>query len=295
MRISRSVVTLAAFIIFGAAISIAQTNASCSYTSFQVPGASGTTAVGINDYNSVVGYASDISSRQLIGFIRWADGSFSKVSVPGSMRTILLGRNNKGISVGSYADARGEHAFLLTSSGFQTVDYPGAVATELLGINNYNSSVGDALTSNARDGLKRWSNGGWVKVQYPNSTGTQINGINDSGVMVGVDAPDSGPGTMVAFAVIHGKFQQITDPKADRLSTWVNGINNNQVIVGTGYNGGKPPKSSHGFFFKNGQIHEMSMPAGASSLEANGINKAGLIVGTASFGGTQQGFIAKCQ
>jgi hypothetical protein len=107
----------------------------------------------------------------------------------------------------------------------------------LLAINNYNSSAGEALTANAKYGLKRWSNGSFVKVQYPNSTGTQINGINDSGVMVGMDAPDSGPGTMISFALINGRFQQITDPKADRLNTWVSGINNNQVIVGTGYNG----------------------------------------------------------
>jgi hypothetical protein len=57
-------------------------------------------------------------------------------------------------------------------------------------------------------------------------------------------------------ALINGKYQQITDPKADRLSR-VSGINNNQVIVGTGYNGGNPPTISHGLFIVNGQVKEI--------------------------------------
>jgi hypothetical protein len=76
-----------------------------------------------------------------------------------------------------------------------------------------------------------------------------------------MDGADAGPNTMIAFALINGKFQQITDPKADSLSTWVSGISNNQVIVGTGYNGGKPPTSSHGFFIVNGQASVITSKA----------------------------------
>jgi hypothetical protein len=292
MKINRTFFATGMAFLLASAIGSAQTTASCTYTTFQYPGANGTYATGVNDYNTVVGYAS-LNGKQ-IGFIRWANGGFTKVDI-GSVRTELFGRNNKGVSVGSYADTNGGHAFILTSNGYQNVDYPGAFSTELFGINNYNSSVGDARTTNAQLGIKRWSNGGFKNIQYPNSTGTQLNGINDSGVVVGMHGADAGPNTMVAFALINGKFQQITDPKADSLSTWVSGINDNQVIVGTGYNGGKPPTSSHGFFFVNGQIKEMPTPSGAGNLQANGINKSGLIVGAGSFGGVEKGFIAKCQ
>jgi len=292
MPTGRKVIPIAVLFFFASAIGSAQTTASCTYTTFQYPGATSTNATGINDYNTVVGYAS-LNGKQ-IGFIRWANGTFTKVDI-GSIRTELFGRNNKGVTVGVYADANGGHAFLLTSSGYQNVDYPGAFAFELLGINNYNSSVGAANTTNAQLGIKRWSNGTFTKIQYPNSTATQLNGINDSGVVVGMNGADAGPNTMVAFALISGKFQQITDPKADSLSTWVIGINDNQVIVGTGYNGGNPPQSSHGFFIVNGQLKEMPTPSGAGNLQANGINKGGLITGAGSFGGTEKGFIAKCQ
>jgi len=294
MKIDRTVLGIAMVVGLASAIGLAQTTASCTYTTFLYPGASNTYATGINDYNTVVGYAS-LNGKQ-IGFIRWANGGFTKVDI-GSIRTELFGRNNIGVSVGAYTDANGGgHAFLLTNNGYQKIDYPGAFSTELFGINNYNSSVGEAITTtNEQLGIKRWSNGAFVTIQGPHSTGFQVNGINDSGVMVGMVAASTGPDTMEEWVLINGKYQQFTDPKADSLSTWVSGINNNQVIVGTGYNGGFPPTSSHGFFIVNGQVKEMPSPSGGGNLEANGINKSGLIVGAGSFGGVEKGFIAKCQ
>jgi len=292
MNLKRKVVAVGAFLVLAGLLALAQSTASCTYTTFQYPGSTGTTATGINDYNTVVGYTA--VNGALVGFIRWANGTFTRVNVPGASRTRVFGRNNNGVSVGEFLDAQGVHGFLLNSSGFHTVNYLSASGTELLGINNYNSSVGDVRTTNAQYGLKRWSNGSFIKIQYPNANATQINGINDSGVMVGVSGVDAGPGTMVAFALINGNFQQITDPAAPNLSTWVSGINDNQLIVGTGYSG-NPPRNSHGFFVVNGQVKEMPTPSGASSLQANGINKGGLIVGTGTFSGTQKGFIAKCK
>jgi hypothetical protein len=64
---------------------------------------------------------------------------------------------------------------------------------------------------------------------------------------------------------------------------------------GTGYNGGNPPTSSHGFFIVNAQIKEMPTPSGAGNLQADGINESGLIAGTGSFGGVERGLVAKCQ
>jgi hypothetical protein len=45
----------------------------------------------------------------------------------------------------------------------------------------------------------------------------------------------------------------------------------------------------------NGQLKEMPTPSGAGNLQANGINKSGLIVGAGSFGGVAKGFIANCK
>ena len=109
MKSNRTAVVLGAVVILGSVLALAQTTASCTYTTFQYPGATGTTAYGINDYNSVVGYAT--LNGSLIGFIRWSNGTFTKVNVPGSSRTLVFGRNNNGTSVGEYLDAKGWHLF----------------------------------------------------------------------------------------------------------------------------------------------------------------------------------------
>jgi hypothetical protein len=292
MNRSRTFLGIGAVVVLGSLLGVAQITASCTYTTFQYPGAVGTRAYGINSYNSVVGVAD--ANGTSFPFIRWSNGTYTKLNAPAG--TIVLGRNDKGVTVGYYPALNSSHGLIITGSNYQKVDYPGQPFTTLLGINNYGSAVGAVVTSsNVQYGFKRWANGSFVKIQYPNSNATQINGINDSGVMVGMDGADAGPNTMIAFALINGKFQQITDPKADSLSTWVSGISNNQVIVGTGYNGGKPPTSSHGFFIVNGQVKEMPTPSGANNLRANGINNNGVIVGFGGFSGKEKAFIARCK
>ena len=290
MRQTCPLAILAAMVFCSTAL--AQTTASCAYTVFQYPGATSTAALGINHYNTVVGTAS-IGIGPQFGFIRWPNGTFSKVNIPGSASTVLQGRNDNGDMVGFYTAANAMHGFIIKGNTTQMVNFPGQSFTALLSINNYGSTVGFVDTSNAQDGLKRWANGSFVKIQYPKSTATEATGINDSGVIVGVEAADSGPGTMIAFALINGKFQQINDPSASNLSTFVSGISNSQVIVGTGYT--NPSLASHGFRIVNGTLQKLPLPSGADKAQANGINRDGVIVGAADFNGTQKAYIAHCQ
>jgi hypothetical protein len=65
---------------------VAQTTASCTYTTFQYPGAVGTRAYGINSYNSVVGVAD--ANGTSFPFIRWSNGTYTKLNAPAA--TIVL-------------------------------------------------------------------------------------------------------------------------------------------------------------------------------------------------------------
>jgi len=292
MNRSRRVAGIAAVFIYGTVVALGQNTASCTYTVFQFPGATATIASGINDYNTVVGAAS--VDGYLAGFIRWSNGTFTKVKAPGADNTLLRNRNDKGVSVGFYTAGNATRGLRLMSGTYQTVDYPGQSFTLLLGINNYGSSVGYVDTPDAQYGFKRWSNGRFTsKIQYPNSSATIATGINDSGVVVGTVNADAGPGSMFGFALIHGKYQQINDPAASRLSTFVSDINNNQIIVGTSYNFG-PPVTSHAFRVINGTVERLPLPSGASDAEASGINRGGIIVGDAQFSGVQKAYIAHC-
>ncbi len=70
-----------------------------TYTVFDVPGATGTYANGINDSGQIVGSYVDVAGR-FHGFLD-SGGSFTTIDVPGSTKgTIAAGINNAGQIVG---------------------------------------------------------------------------------------------------------------------------------------------------------------------------------------------------
>jgi uncharacterized membrane protein len=292
MRTIRKITFLGVVVFWCTMFALGQTAASCSYTVFQYPGATATIASGINHYNTVVGSASD-SHGVTFGFIRWANGTFTKVMVPGSVETDLRSRNDKGVNVGTYNDSNGSHGFIQNGNNFQTVDVSGQPNSALRGINNYGSTVGFDLGSTSEIGFKRWANGDLVKVQYPGQSQTQADGINDSGVVVGTVNAESGPGNMFGFAST-ASIKRLTILMLASLSTFVSDINNSQIIVGTGYNLNAKPRGQ-AFRIINGKVQRLPIPSGADLAEAYGINKDGVIVGDADFSGTRKGYIAHCQ
>ena len=77
---------------------------------------------------------------QQFGFVRKPTGHFIYPIRGGSSNanTVLFGINDRGMMVGQYADATGEHAALFTPKGrYLAYDYPGSNAqTVFHGINN---------------------------------------------------------------------------------------------------------------------------------------------------------------
>jgi uncharacterized membrane protein len=71
------------------------------------------------------------------------DATFSPFDFPGATLTWAWDINEKGETVGEYADALGNrHGFLRNKKGFFSVDYPGAVETRALAINPEGNVVG---------------------------------------------------------------------------------------------------------------------------------------------------------
>jgi len=110
-------------------------------TSFSVPDPieSGTKAYGINNLGLAAGYYDNIFGQQF-GFARKPTGHFVYPIRAGSSKanTVLFGINDRGMIVGQYTDATGEHAALFTPKGrYVAYDYPGSNAqTVFHGINN---------------------------------------------------------------------------------------------------------------------------------------------------------------
>jgi hypothetical protein len=105
-------------------------------TTFNVPGADGTGAYGINNLDQVVGVYGIGSDT--FSYRRDADGTFEyPFAVPG-MPTALRGINDRGWMVGSVEESGViTHGVLFSSRGaFVLYDYPGAIWTYFTDINN---------------------------------------------------------------------------------------------------------------------------------------------------------------
>jgi uncharacterized membrane protein len=107
-----------------------------SFTTIDVPGASSTSAYGINDSSQIVGdyYDSTGMSHGLVD----TGGSFTTIDVPGGSYSHAYGINDSGQIVGWYAD----HGFLDNGGSFTEIDVPGAILTEADGISESGQIVG---------------------------------------------------------------------------------------------------------------------------------------------------------
>jgi len=76
-----------------------------TYTTIDVPGATGTNAWGINNSGAVVGPWFNLS-RWAEGYVRTSDGAFKVVDVPGALETLIAGINDLGDICGFWADPK---------------------------------------------------------------------------------------------------------------------------------------------------------------------------------------------
>ena len=117
--------------------------AAWTFTPIEVPGATFTTAIGINARGQIVGGFRD-AGGVIHGFLL-DKGVFTQidVDVPGATRTEPTGINARGQIVGNFTDARGaRRGFLLDRGVFTPIDVPGATATTVFGITDRGQIVG---------------------------------------------------------------------------------------------------------------------------------------------------------
>src|SRR5205807_1630691 len=97
-----------------------------AFTTIDVPGATGTTASGINGTGQIVGTFVDTGGVSH-GFLRDAGGTFYAIDVPGAPSTTASGINSTGQIVGTFLSTTDshDHGFLRDAAGtFTTIDAP---------------------------------------------------------------------------------------------------------------------------------------------------------------------------
>lgn len=285
---SLAMLVYAAFV----APTLAQTSVSViyNYASIAFPGASLTSATGINNSNVIVGYYFD-SADVVHGFV-YRQGQYIAVNVPGATTTEVLGVNDNDDLVGYYVVppelSSDVHGFIRRNDGtFKTIDFPGANLTVAYGINKAGTIVG---TYDQAHGFV-YQNGTYKTLDAPQLHGespqTQLNGIDNFGRVVGqVFSGGHWRGFWIA-----GKDIDFLEPLAT-LDNQVTGINGRGDIVGC-----------HDFYSGFVSFHVENSEGRESSEEfparqhlvscASAINFARVVVGI-NFGPVNQetGFLA---
>jgi hypothetical protein len=260
----------------------AQTQASCKFKLFKPKISGGVISGGVNDWGTVVGSLNGKAA------IRYANGVISYYSPPGASSSLFSARNNSGVTVGNYWDAKGnEHAFMLRGSTLTPIVHPKAVAytTSVRGVNRWNTIVGSYTDSSGTvHGFKRYSNGSIMDLDDPANTlsiphGTFPLAINDSGVVVGSYSADLSATGLLGFVYHNGKWATLN---AGDQYTLLYGISNAGVIVA--FTGGQS------YLYANGTFKLINVPNSVMT-EVDGMAPGGLISGRTAY---LYGFTATC-
>ncbi len=184
-------------------------NGTISYLS-DFPGATETSAIGINRSGTIVGVYSTVNAAlnnfyPFSAFVLPQGGSYTAYNYPGAVATGFTGLNDLGTIVGNYFDAStNSHGFYIPNGDLNNpatwvpVNYPGEPYTEPQAINNLGQIVGiyeDASGLNHGFIYSGGPNGTYSTLDFPNDpglspiinpySGTELYGINDLGQIAG--------------------------------------------------------------------------------------------------------------
>ena len=217
---------------------LVSSNAS-GFVNFDFPDAPGPTyAHDINNFGQIVGhfFSADSSSDgpNVHGFLRNANGSFSRFDVPGApvgtlgtIGTIVRGINDVGQIVGyvlGLNGSAGEIGFIGTTDGSAYTRFvaPHSVGTTPTDVNNNGEIVGSFgnTVSPRNSSFVRHSDGRFTVFGHPNTTSSHAQGINDLGQVVGYFSDSTGDHGFLATPISDERPPGISGMPSGGCSLW---------------------------------------------------------------------------
>jgi hypothetical protein len=253
-----------------------------SYLQIQPPpGGSRPSVAGMNASGQVAGAFWDSQNNEL-GFIRNADGTYITLDPPGSNgRTTIAGINDKGQVTGNAVVNGTATPFFWDPANpatYVTFTVSGATSVSAVAINNSAQIAGSYGTSNFQTyGYLRKSDGTISSFIIAGNSDLQVSAMNDWGTIVG-DSFDSNNSSGDAYLRYSGGGRKyiVGDSHGAVMPA---AISDKGILVGTDFGG----DTSYGNAFSADRSLTLTLipvPFTAQGSTANGVNRAGQIVGT---------------
>jgi hypothetical protein len=204
---------------------VAAQNASYTFITIDVPGATSTTAHGINNAGQIVGWS---DATGFYGFLK--DGTtYTRIEFPGAPQTRAYGINDSGQIVGQFIDAAGRvHGFVAhgptytAPEEYTRIEVPGATDTFAYGINNSGQVVGTVVYPTLEtygfvaDGPTYTDPAEYTRIEVPGATDSTPLGINDGSQIVGQFMDAAGRSTATILQSLARPHPSLPSPPAPR-------------------------------------------------------------------------------
>jgi len=217
--------------------------------------------------------------------------SYTPVSFPGAVSTVVNDVNRTGDIVGTYRDAASNHThgFLRREGKFTSIDYPGAESTQANGISASGDIVGAYSLPDTPDvahGFVLTKQGRFTSVNVPDHASTVAVRLLSDGTILGCYHDRGGGDSMHGMKFVKGKLSALDRPASMHRGATPDG----KTIVGT-YNDRTDGKSHGRSYMLVGSTFTPFDVPGSSVTSALGINAAGTIVGVYEVNGINHGFV----
>ena len=214
----------------------------------------------------------------LVSAAHAATYSYTTIQYPGAAGTYPLSVNNEGVIAGYFFDSGfGGHGFVYSGGTFTQVDAGGGCgSTFVTGINDSGVLAGYCFPS--KGGVVSFidTNRAFTFFKIPGILDTYTQAINNQNVSVGWYITNAN--TIASFDAVDGKVgKEFTAPNSPGTSVY--GINNSNVVVGSGIPGGGG--AQQGFVAQRGS-YTFTLYPNSYITSFNGVNDSLQIVGDES-------------